>query len=315
MTTKRCKKCGCDALIKNGDWLECPACGAMMFDSAVNIGGIESPTKMLEAIDSGEYDEAEPQQHSKSDGSPFLFDSENVKQPIKEAESTASPAPASDETKERDKRDNKKSPKPKKEKKKKKKSNKKSDDKKQKDERPKDKKSKAKEAAQFCAPIIIALIISLLLKAFVITTANVPTGSMISTINENDKIVISRLAYKNSDPQRYDIIMFKYPDDESQYFVKRIIGMPGETVTIIDGTVYVTDKEGKVQMLDDSFVTNCTPTGDFGPYYVPDDGYFVMGDNRNDSWDSRYWGNRYVKKDKIVGKVKYRFYPSPGKIE
>lgn len=176
-------------------------------------------------------------------------------------------------------------------------------------------KSKLQETIEFCIPIVIAVVLALILRTFVFANAVVPTGSMLNTIQEGDRIIASRLAYKNDDPQRYDIILFKYPDDESQIYVKRVIGLPGETVQIVGGVVYVTKTDGKTIQLADSFVTACVPYGDFGPYVVPKDSYFMLGDNRNDSKDSRYWTNTYVKRDKIIGKVKFRYYPSIGKIE
>lgn len=176
-------------------------------------------------------------------------------------------------------------------------------------------KSKLQETIEFCIPIVIAVVLALILRIFVFANAVVPTGSMLNTIQEGDRIIASRLAYKNDDPQRYDIILFKYPDDESQIYVKRVIGLPGETVQIVGGVVYVTKTDGKTIQLADSFVTACVPYGDFGPYVVPKDSYFMLGDNRNDSKDSRYWTNTYVKRDKIIGKVKFRYYPSIGKIE
>ena len=138
---------------------------------------------------------------------------------------------------------------------------------------------------------------------------------MISTINEGDRIIASRLAYINDDPERYDVVIFKFPDNEKQNFVKRIIGLPGETVEIISGKVYITPPNGDPFILDDSFVTNCEPIGDFGPFVVPEGSYFMMGDNRNSSHDSRFWKNKFVSKDKIIGKVKFRYYPSIGSIE
>lgn len=176
-------------------------------------------------------------------------------------------------------------------------------------------KSKLQETIEFCIPIVIAVVLALILRIFVFANAVVPTGSMLNTIQEGDRIIASRLAYKNDDPQRYDIILFKYPDDESQIYVKRVIGLPGEMVQIVGGVVYVTKTDGKTIQLADSFVTACVPYGDFGPYVVPKDSYFMLGDNRNDSKDSRYWTNTYVKRDKIIGKVKFRYYPSIGKIE
>ncbi|MGN0522330.1 MAG: signal peptidase I [Eubacterium sp.] len=167
----------------------------------------------------------------------------------------------------------------------------------------------------FCLPIVIAVIVAILLKTFVFANAVVPTGSMLNTIQEGDRIIASRLAYKNDDPERYDIVIFLYPDDESKYFVKRVIGLPGETVEIVEGVVYVTKPDGETIQLDDSFITNCVPTGNFGPYKVPEDSYFMMGDNRNSSWDARYWNNPYVHKSKIIGKVMFRYYPHLDKIE
>lgn len=179
----------------------------------------------------------------------------------------------------------------------------------------KKKKSFFREVLEFIIPIILAVAIALFLKNCVIANAKVPTGSMLNTIQEGDRIIASRLAYLNDDPERYDIIIFKYPDDESQYFVKRVIGLPGETVNIVNGIVYVTKTDGTTIQLDDSFVTNCVPVGNFGPYVVPEDSYFMLGDNRNNSEDSRYWENKYVKKDKIIGKVLFRYYPTISSIK
>lgn len=140
------------------------------------------------------------------------------------------------------------------------------------EENEKKKKSKLRETIDFMLPIVIAVVIALLLKSFVFANAVVPTGSMISTINEGDRIIASRVAYINKEPQRYDIILFKFPDDESQIFVKRIIGLPGETVNIINGVAFVTDSDGSMLETDQSFVTNEKPEGNYGPYYIPRQG-------------------------------------------
>ena len=180
----------------------------------------------------------------------------------------------------------------------------------------KKKKSVLREILDFFLPIVIALAVAMFLKTFVFANAVVPTGSMLNTIQENDRIIASRITYTFNDPERFDIIIFKYPDDESQYYVKRIIGMPGETVQIVNGVVYVTDENDVTTQLRDDFVTVARPTGNFGPYVVPEDSYFVLGDNRNNSEDSRYWRTtNYVSKDKIVGKVMFRYYPSIETIE
>ena len=183
------------------------------------------------------------------------------------------------------------------------------------EEEEKKPKSKLREAVEFLIPIVVAVIIAIILKSVVFANAVVPTGSMLNTIHEGDRIIASRLAYIKEDPQRYDVIIFKYPDDETQIYVKRVIGLPGETVQVVNGVVYVTKTDGETIQLDDSFVTNGTPEGDFGPFEVPADSYFMMGDNRNSSWDSRFWNNKFVNKEKILGKVKFKYYPSFGKIE
>lgn len=286
MITK-CKKCGCDTLIKNGEWYECPMCGAMMFDTSIFVGKIESPTKTLEMIDEGKV--TATAQISK----PFSIDAEENHEE-KTFESTI------------EKAENTTQEKPKKKKRTKKKAIEKSE---------KQEVSKLKEAISFMTPIVIALIVAILLKTFIFANAVVPTGSMINTIQEGDRIIASRLAYINEDPKRYDVIIFHYPDDESQLFVKRIIGMPGETINIKNGIVYITDANGNTAEARSDFITNCVPTGDFGPYTVPLGSYFVMGDNRNDSWDARYWNKKNVEKKKIIGKVKFRYFPNPSEIK
>lgn len=176
-------------------------------------------------------------------------------------------------------------------------------------------KSLIKDIIGFLVPVILAVIAAFLLRTFVFANAVVPTGSMLNTIQEKDRIIASRLAYINDDPERYDVVIFKFPDDENQIFVKRVIGLPGETVEIVNGIVYVTKVDGETIQLDDSFVTKCIPEGDYGPYNVPENSYFMLGDNRNSSKDSRLWNNKFVSKDKILGKVMFRYFPSIDKIE
>ncbi|MBQ7739611.1 MAG: signal peptidase I [Eubacterium sp.] len=200
--------------------------------------------------------------------------------------------------------------------------------KKEKKQKEEENKSFLRETVDFCLPIVIALIVAMLLKTFVFANAVVPTGSMLNTIQEQDRLIASRIEYNFHDPERFDIIIFKFPDDVAaheqdpshkvDYFVKRIIGLPGETVTIVNGVVYVEDKNGNTTQLRDDFVTACKPTGNYGPYKVPEDSYFVLGDNREASADSRFWETtNYVKRDLIIGKVKFRYMPfnTAGKLE
>ena len=101
---------------------------------------------------------------------------------------------------------------------------------------------------------------------------------MISTINEGDRIIASRLSYINDSPERYDIILFYFPDDESQIFVKRVIGLPGETVEVVNGITYITDADGNKTQADQSFIQNETPVGNYGPFYIPFKGEAITTD-------------------------------------
>ena len=160
-----------------------------------------------------------------------------------------------------------------------------------------------KEGFSWVRIIVGAFIVAFLLSNFVIVNARVPSGSMISTINENDKVIGFRLAYLFSDPERGDIVMFDSPVEDKIY-IKRIIGLPGETVEIRDNTVYING-----QRLEEDYVKNeWTNSPGTKTYEVPKGCYFMMGDNRNASADSRVWG--VVKEDAIIAKAIFRYYPS-----
>ena len=122
---------------------------------------------------------------------------------------------------------------------------------------------------------------------------------------EGDRLIGFRLSYLFSKPERGDVIIFKYPDDEKQNFVKRVIGIPGDVVQIIHGKVYVNGNE-----LDEPYLRE--PMNDNEEeqvFVVPEGHYFVMGDNRNASLDSRYWKtSNYVSEKKILAKVIFRYY-------
>ncbi|WP_317367814.1 signal peptidase I [uncultured Tyzzerella sp.] len=162
-----------------------------------------------------------------------------------------------------------------------------------------------KELIDITKTIIIAIIVAFIITHFIIVNAFVPTGSMKNTIMPSDRLIAFRLSYLFSEPQRDDIIVFKPPDDESVLYVKRIIGLPGETINIIDGKVYINDSQTP---LPDEYIME-DMLGSFGPYTVPQDSYFVLGDNRNDSQDSRYWENTFLPEDNILGKVLFKYYP------
>ena len=171
--------------------------------------------------------------------------------------------------------------------------------------KPFKKKSLWKELWEYVKMILFVVIVVLVVDNFLLINAVIPSESMENTIMTGDRIFGNRLAYLFDDPERFDIVIFKYPDDESQRFIKRVIGLPGETVEIREGKVYI---NGSDTPLDDSFTPE-TPVGNFGPYTVPEGCYFMLWDNRNNSRDSRMWDNPYVKKEKILGKAVLRYFP------
>ena len=162
--------------------------------------------------------------------------------------------------------------------------------------------------------IVTAVISALLITNFVVVNASVPTGSMERNIMTGDRVIAWRLAYLFDEPERFDIIVFKFPDNEKDLYVKRVIGMPGETVNVIEGKVYINDS---TEPLDDSFI-NGEDFGRYrnaGPFEVPEGHYFMMGDNREHSADSRAWDNTYVAKNKMLGKVIFKYYKGFGLIK
>ena len=168
-----------------------------------------------------------------------------------------------------------------------------------------------KEIISWAIIIVLAFIIGNCLNKYVLLKAVIPSGSMENTLQIKDRVFGFRLAYLFSEPERGDVVMFDYPDDESVLYVKRVIGLPGETVEIIDGKVYIwNDEEGEDKTLLEEPYLKETPTGSYGVFHVPEGCYFMLGDNRNNSWDSRKWENKYVSRDKIQCKAWFRYKPS-----
>lgn len=175
-------------------------------------------------------------------------------------------------------------------------------------------KSIVKEILSWVEVILVSLALAWFIGTFIIMNAYIPSGSMENTLKEGDKVIGNRLAYLFDEPERGDIIMFKYPEDETRDFIKRVIGLPGETVTIKAGKVYIDSSE--IPLTED-YLKETPNEVDFGPYKVPEGCYFVMGDNRNASNDSRFWGDasnpddpvHYVAKDKILAKAVVKWMP------
>ncbi|MCC2169709.1 MULTISPECIES: signal peptidase I [Clostridium] len=163
--------------------------------------------------------------------------------------------------------------------------------------------------------LVAAAIIAFCVNHFIIANSEVPTSSMETTIMAGDRVIGSRLSYKFGDPQRGDIAIFIYPDDEAKgiktYYVKRIIGMPGDTIDIVDGKVYL---NGSDTPLDEPYLHEPMEPEEPQHYEVPDGCYFMLGDNRNYSNDARRWTHKYVKRDKLVAKVLFQYFPKIQKL-
>lgn len=167
--------------------------------------------------------------------------------------------------------------------------------------------SAVREMISWIITLALAVVAALFVKNYVIINANIPSGSMENTIMTGDRLFGFRLAYRNSSPERGDIIIFKFPDDETENYVKRVIGLPGETVEIEDAKIYIDGSEVPLQedYLKEEWTVETGPLS----FEVPEDSYLVLGDNRNNSYDARYWDNQFVSKDKILGKAVFRYYP------
>jgi signal peptidase I len=166
------------------------------------------------------------------------------------------------------------------------------------------KKSFGGELLDWGKTLAFAFAAALAINNILIVNARIPSGSMESTIMTGDRVVANRLAYLNSSPERFQVVVFRFPDDESRLFVKRVIGLPGETVEIKAGQVYI---DGTALAEGDYLAEQ--PVGDFGPFKVPGYHYFMLGDNRNASHDSKDWRRPYVAENKILGEVMFGYFP------
>jgi signal peptidase I len=173
--------------------------------------------------------------------------------------------------------------------------------------------------------LIVIVMVVLLIRVFVAQAYNIPSGSMKPTLLVGDFILVNKLVYRFSEPQRGDIVVFKYPIDPNIDFIKRIVALPGEQVEVKNNQVFINGKplpltevgRGEENGVRKFIYEEVMPEGikhkvqfyedfpfskrDFGPVVVPPNHYFVMGDNRDNSEDSRYWG--FLSRENIVGKA------------
>jgi signal peptidase I len=168
---------------------------------------------------------------------------------------------------------------------------------------------------EYAESIVIAIILALFIRTFVVQAFKIPSGSMEDTLAIGDHILVNKFIYgtkipftdkqilKIRDPRRGDVVVFEYPEDPSKDFIKRVIGTPGDVIEEKDKVVYVNGKPyvnpHEVHKENDLVPREQNPRDNFGPVTVPPDSYFMMGDNRDRSYDSRFWG--FVKLSKIKG--------------
>jgi signal peptidase I len=154
--------------------------------------------------------------------------------------------------------------------------------------------------------IVLSLVLALGIRTFVAEARYIPSGSMLPTLQINDRLIVDKLSYRFTNPQRGDIVVFTPTKTlEEQHFhdafIKRVIGLPGEKIEVKGGRVYVNDQPLSEKYIEDK------PQYNYGPIVVPKDQYLVLGDNRNNSYDSHYWG--FVPRENIIGRAFVRFWP------
>lgn len=192
------------------------------------------------------------------------------------------------------------------------------------------------QTREWVESIVIALVLALLIRTFVVQAFKIPSGSMEPTLLIGDHLLVNKFLYGTKipftaikvlplrEPERGDVVVFIYPVDPSKDFIKRVIGLPGDKIEVINKKVYVNGKG--IEDIHAHFAENMIlpkgsePRDNFGPVTVPPDSLFVMGDNRDRSYDSRFWG--FVKKSEVKGKAfiiywswdRERFFPRFSRI-
>ena len=144
--------------------------------------------------------------------------------------------------------------------------------------------------------VVIAVVLALLIRTFLFQPYHIPSESMTPNLMVGDRIIVSKLNYIFGEPKRGEIMVFKNPDDPSVVFVKRTIGLEGDNLSLLGGQLYI---NGNLQGED--YLIQGLMFSDFGPAKVPEGEYFMLGDNRNNSDDSRIWGP--LPEENIIGKA------------
>lgn len=163
--------------------------------------------------------------------------------------------------------------------------------------------------------ILIAVVLAFFIRTFVVQAFKIPSASMEPTLLVGDHILVNKFIYgikipfmdktlvSVKEPRRGDIVVFKFPENPDKDFIKRVIAVPGDTVRIMDKKVYINDElaDEPYGVFTDLIPGGIRPRDNLGPVTVPEDSFFVMGDNRDHSYDSRFWG--FVKRSAVKGKA------------
>ena len=163
-----------------------------------------------------------------------------------------------------------------------------------------------KEVLSWILYIGVAIVITFLFVTFIAQKTNVIGSSMENTLHDKDQLIVSKISYRLHDPERFDIVIFPYHQDKSTNYIKRIIGLPGETVQIKNGKIYINGKVLEENYGKETMVMSGRAES---PIKLGDDEYFVLGDNRNNSADSRLSDVGNIKRDEFIGKAVFRIYP------
>lgn len=151
--------------------------------------------------------------------------------------------------------------------------------------------------------IVSAVLIAAFIMIFIARAYTVNGDSMLPTLHHGERLLVDKISYRFLEPARGEIIVFKNPSNPSEQFVKRVIGLPGDKVAIIQGVVYVND-----QPIEENYTLAPARIG-FSPQVVPEGTYFVLGDNRNNSEDSRFSRVGFLPREMIIGRAIWRYWP------